>query len=383
MKNSKLKVLILESLLVIILFFALFASNIITRKVLSIIMLVYMLIVYICLKKRIISSIYKKQVTILMTIFALIYLGIFYLMGFYFGFERAKVLLSLWSIFRFIVPLTIIIVSSEIIRKVFLSQNLKIDIKGRKFDVSLILTYISMVLVDLAVYTGVYDLTNLDDFLVAIGFVLFASLSCNLVYNYISSRFGSMGNIIFRLITVLYMYIIPVEPNVYIFFRSFFRMIYPYVIYLILDRMYSKNDFAVSYNEKRNNFIGNSVLFIVIILLIMLISCQFRYGILVVGSRSMTGTVNKGDAIIFESYKEQDISNGQVIIFDYNDTQTIHRVIDVKEVNGETRYYTKGDANKTADKDYRTKDDIQGLVKLKVQYIGYPTLWVRDLFNKK
>lgn len=383
MKNSKFKVFVFEFLLIVILFFALFASNIITRQVLSIVMLIYMLITYFCLKKRNIVSIYKKQVTILMLIFALIYLGAFYLTGFYFGFVRAKVLLSMWSIFRFIVPLTIIIISSEIIRTIFLSQNLKIDIKGRKIDVSLTLTYISMVLVDLVIYTGVYDLTNLNDFLVALGFVLFASLSCNLVFNYISSRYGSKGNIVFRLITILYMYIIPVIPNVYIFFRSFFRMIYPYIIYLVLDALYSKNDFAVSYNEKKSNFIWNSVLFVVIVLLIMLISCQFRYGILVVGSRSMTGTLNKGDAVVFENYDQQDILNGQVIIFDYNGVQTIHRVIEIKEANGETRYYTKGDANKTEDDDYRTKDEIHGLVKLKVKHIGYPTLWVRDLFTKE
>jgi positive regulator of sigma E activity len=109
-------------------------------------------------------------------------------MGLYFGFERSKIVLSIWSIFRFIIPLTIIIISSEIIRNIFLSQKLIIGIKSKKVNASLFLTYISMVLVDLLIYTGVYDLNNLDDFLLALGFVLFASLSCNLLFNYISKR---------------------------------------------------------------------------------------------------------------------------------------------------------------------------------------------------
>lgn len=381
MKKEKIKIYILELLLIILLFFALFASNIFTRKILALTMLIYVLIVFLFLKKRKISSIYKKQIRILMLIFATIYLGVFYLMGFYFGFVKAKVLLSLWTLFEFIVPLTIIITCSEIIRRIFLSQNASITIKSKKIDFSLILTYISMVLIDLLIYTGVYELNNIDSLLTIVGFVLFASLSCNLLYNYISKRYGSVGIIIFRLITILFVYIIPVTPNVYIFFRSFLRMLYPYLIYLILEKLYSKNDFAVAYNDKKKAVVGNTILIVVITIFIMLISCQFKYGILVIGSNSMTGTLNKGDAIIFEQYDNQQIQKGQVIIFEYNKMQTIHRVIEIKKVNGEIRYYTKGDANKEKDKGYITNKKIQGLVRLRIRYIGQPTLWVRNLFD--
>ena len=238
-----------------------------------------------------------------------------------------------------------------------------------------------MVLIDLLIYTEVYNLSNLDDFLTAIGFVLFASLSCNLLYNYITTRFGSKGVIFYRLITTLFIYIIPVTPDVYIFFRSFLRMIYPYIIYMVLEKFYSKTDFVVSYVDKRKSIVGNTVLFIIITLLIMLISCQFRFGILVIGSKSMTGTLNVGDAVVFEKYDGQYIPLGQIIIFDYNGLQTIHRVIDIKNVNGVVRYYTKGDANKRRDDNYITQKDISGMVKLRVKYIGQPTLWVRRLFS--
>lgn len=381
MKRDKFKIYILQLLLIVILFFALFAPSIFTRSILMVIMFIYMIITSLLLKKRKIDSIYKKQVTILMTIFAVLYLGIFYLIGIYFGFEKSKIILSIWSLFRFIIPLSIIIISSEIIRKVFLSQEAIIHIKSININLSQIFTYIAMVLVDLVIYTGIYDLTNLDDFLMALGFVLFASLSCNLLYNYISVRYDSKGIIIYRLITILYVYFIPIVPDVYIFFKSFLRMLYPYIIYIYLEKLYSKNDFTISYIDKRKEIVGNTVLLVVMTLLIMLISCQFRYGILVIGSRSMTGTINKGDAVIFEKYDNQNIQKGQVIIFDYNGVQTVHRVFEIKNVNGVYRYYTKGDANKNMDDGYITEDKIYALVKLKVKYIGYPTLWVRELFS--
>ena len=378
MNREKLKLFILELLLIVILFFAL---NILSRNFLALILGIYSLIVVYLLKKRKIISINKKQATIMMIIFALFYLGLFYLLGLHFGFLKSKIILSFSPIFKFILHISVVIISSEVIRRIFLSYELIIQYRNIRFNLSPLLTYISMIIIDLLIYTEVYDLSNLDDFLTVLGFVFFASLSCNLLYNYITNRYGSKGIIIYRLITVLFIYVLPVIPDVYIFFRSFLRMLYPYIIYLIFEKLFSKNDYIIPLNEKKKAVIANTFLIIIAALLVMLISCQFKYGILVVGSHSMSSEINKGDAVIFENYKNQFIENGQVIIFDYNNIQTIHRVIEIKQVNGEIRYYTKGDANKSKDDEYRTANDIVGLVKLKVKYIGYPTIWLRSIFE--
>ena len=51
-------------------------------------------------------------------------------------------------------------------------------------------------------------------------------------------------------------------------------------------------------------------------------------------------------------------------------------------MDGERRYITKGDANEGNDSGYRTDSDIVGVVRLKVVYIGYPSLWLRQIMNK-
>lgn len=381
MKKDKIRIFILEISLLVFLFFALFALNIISRKNLALIICIYAIVVSFFLKKRKISSINTKQVTILMVVFAMFYLVIFYLLGLHFGFVKPKIMFSIKTIFNFILPLGTIIVASEWMRRIFLSHKLQIKFKSKKIDLSSIFTYIAMVMVDLLIYTEVYDLAKLDDFLTVLGFVFFASLSCNLLYNYIAIRYGVKGIIFFRLITILFVYIIPFIPDVYVFFRSFLRLLYPYLIYLFFEKLYSKNDYTLGRREKRKEIVGNTLLIVIASLLVMLISCKFKYGIIVVGSGSMTGTLNKGDAVIFEKYQRQEIKKGQVIIFDYNGIETIHRVIDVQKVNGEYRYYTKGDANSRNDEEFRIKEDIYALVKLRVKYIGYPTLWVRDIFS--
>lgn len=383
MKKNIVKLYILELTLMIILFIALIVSNRISYLLLALILLVFLVITETNFKKKKVLSTFKKQVSILMFGFALIYLGVFYLLGFFkFNFNTSPTLFSFKSLYRYIIPLTIIIISSEKIRFKLLSQTSSIKIFKKNIELAKILTFINMTLIDLVIYTGVYDITNFNEFLTIIGFILFSSISCNLLYNYLSIRYGKTPIIIYRLITVIYPYIIPIIPNMYIYFRAFLRMTYPYLLYLILEHTYSKTDFAVSYNERKKNIISITILIIIMSSITMLISCQFTYGILVIGSESMTGTINKGDAIIYESYKKQQIKENQIIVFNKNNIKLIHRVIDIKNVNGELRYYTKGDYNKEIDSGYITNKDIIGINKFKIPYLGYPSLLLKELFNK-
>jgi signal peptidase I len=113
----------------------------------------------------------------------------------------------------------------------------------------------------------------------------------------------------------------------------------------------------------------------------MLISCQFHFGALVIASDSMTGEINKGDVILFERYENQTIEEGQVIVFLQSGAKIVHRVVKIENIGGELRYYTKGDANEDIDSGYRTDTDIFALSDVKVSYVGYPTLLLRELLE--
>lgn len=372
MKIDKIRIYIFQFVLLVSLVSALFVLNAKTRIFLSFFLTIFAIFTYIFIKRKKSGSIHKKQVIYLMALFGIIYLLSFYLMGLYFGYYKAPIKFGIVNIFKYIVPTSVIIFSSEIIRHLNLSQ----EAKGAK-----VLTYISMVIIDLIVYIGAYDIKDYDDFLAIIGFILFASISCNLLYNYVTVRYGYIGIVVYRLMTILYMYFIPIIPNIYIFFRSFLRMIYPYMIYLFLESTYDKNGFIRAYKDKRKGILINCSLLLSMLLIIMLISCKFKYGMIVIGSGSMAQTLRKGDAIIYESYDGQKINKGEIIVFDKDDIQVIHRVIEIREVNGEYHYYTKGDANLESDLGYITRANIVGVSKVRVPYLGYPSIWIRDLFK--
>lgn len=381
MKVEKLRVYLLEIIMIMFLFFILFASNIVSKLQLSLIILIYYLISFFLLKKQSIKSIFEKKTLILMIIFGFIYLAIFYLMGIYVGFEKNKYLLNFNNLLNIVIPIVLIIVISELIRRKYLSQNTEITIRGKRINPSSFLIFLMMALIDLSIYIGMYDLSNLDDFLLVTGFIFFASIACNLLFNYLSSRYGAKGIIAFRLITTLPLYTFPIIPKVYILMRTFLRILVPLILYFIFETIYAKENFATGTADRRKNLVLTIVVFIVLTLFIMLISCQFYFGIIVIGSKSMTGTINKGDAVIYEQYENQRLQRGDIIIFDYNGIKTVHRIIEVRSVNGKPAFITKGDANVSRDAKFRSQDDIVGVVKLKIKYIGLPTIWLRSLFK--
>lgn len=382
MKSGKLY--LFEAILLVILIVALLVSNNMTLPVLAFSLFVYMIVVRKMFTKNNRKSLYSKEILYLLIGLAIVYLGIFYLMGFLFaGFNRQLLTFGFGTLIKYIIPNAIIILSAEIVRYIFLSQESSHKIRGRVVDFAKILTFINMVLIDLIIVRGTYNLDTLNGFLGLTGFTFFSSVSCNLFYNYVSKRYGEKGVIAHRIITTLYVYFIPVLPNVYIYFRSFLRMVYPYIMYMVLEYGYTKDKYVVSYSERKRNILKIAVILIFTAMFTMLISCKFRYGLIVIGSGSMTGTIDYGDAAFFESYHGQKIDEGQIIVFKRENIRLIHRVVDVQKINGELRFYTKGDANDTIDDGYRISSDVVGLVNFKIKYIGYPTLFVNDLFGRK
>jgi signal peptidase len=128
-------------------------------------------------------------------------------------------------------------------------------------------------------------------------------------------------------------------------------------------------------------FVGVCASVALMISLVMLISCQFRFGVLVIATESMSDEINKGDAIVFEQYEDQTIEVGDVIIFERGKSRIVHRVTEIQKVAGQNRYFTKGDANESADIGFITDEDIVGVTCFKIAYVGYPSLWVRDIVS--
>jgi len=296
-------------------------------------------------------------------------------MGMYFGFNNSLIKFSSFSLLNYIIPTAVIIISSELMRNVLLAQ------KGK---ISNALTFFIMVMIDMVVFVDLYNVSGFTEVREIIGFTVFGSIASNLLFNYTSNRYGFVGNIIYRLLTVLYVYIIPFIPDMHMFLRAILRMVYPYLIFQVLEYTFANKEKTIARENKRKRIVGYVVTGIVITLGAMLISCQFRYGLMVIATGSMTGSINVGDAIVFEQYESvtEPLNVGEIVMFDKDGLPTVHRIIAIKNVNGEIRYTTKGDANKQEDEGYITDSDVKGVCKFRIPFMGYPTLWLSQAISK-
>ena len=150
-------------------------------------LLPFAIISYLLIKKRNILSIYKGQVTFVVFIFGLIYLMLNYIFGIKFGFIKNPYFLNSVSIFQYVIPYFIIIVSIEIIRYVFLCQNIKI--------ISIIM-FISTIIVDVLMFNSVLMITSFNRFMDLVGLYLFPSITGNILYHKVSKQYGYIPNIL-------------------------------------------------------------------------------------------------------------------------------------------------------------------------------------------
>ena len=347
------------------------------RIVAAVLLLPAAVLIPLFFKKRNILSINKNQVLLVVSVIAVLYVMLHYLTGLEFGFYKNLYRLNLSNFFKFLLPIAAIITFSEVVRYVLLAQNDRITCA---------LCYLSCVIADMLICSNIPAVTSFARFMDLIAGALFPALISNLLYNYLSKRYGIYPNLVFRAITVLHAYIIPVVPGISESLTNLFKLFLPIVIYLFIDSLYEKKRrYALSKSSPLWRILSKILTVVVVIIMIgtmMLISNQFYFGAYVIATDSMTGELNRGDVAIYESYEDQLIKEGQVIVFEQGNNMIVHRVVDIKIINEKTRYYTKGDANEDLDAGYITDDDIVGLVNLKLPYLGYPTLWVRSLFAR-
>lgn len=327
-------------------------------------------------KKRSILNITKNQVLLLMTVIALLYVMGYYLSAIPFGLFKNPYRLTFSGFFAFFLPTAAAIVFTEVIRYITLAQRDKL---------SGILCWLSCVIAEMLLCSNLPSVTSFNKFMDLMAGAFFPAVVANCLYHYLSKRYGMYPNMVFRLITTLHAYILPVSSGISDSLLNFFKILLPIAIYYFIDALFEKKRRYALQKASRFSRITSKVFSVLAILImtgtIMLVSNHFHYGAYVIATESMTGELNKGDIAISERYEDQLIQEGQVIAFKKNKSVVLHRVVDIQVINGETRYTTKGDANEDVDTGYVVDSQIVGLVDLKMPYLGYPTLWLRSLFE--
>jgi len=105
----------------------------------------------------------------------------------------------------------------------------------------------------------------------------------------------------------------------------------------------------------------------------------FGYKNFVIVSGSMEPTIMTGDVILVKEVPQNEIQKRDIISFSQGGTNVTHRIIEIIQENGVTKYKTKGDNNNTEDKETITYEQIEGKYQFKINQFGI----IIDLLKSK
>lgn len=297
-----------------------------------------------------------------------------YFLGIITGFYYSPFSHNLKSLIFNILPLILVIVFKEFVRYILI-------FKGRFSKVHIIIITVLFVFIDVVTVINMYEFTSALLIFTFIGEVCIRSIYNNCLQSIISYNTGPFPSIVYRIILDCYVYLVPIMPNIGVYLTVVVNVLLPVLLLLKLNKLHfnykniSKKKVSIS---KKYITIFISIVFVI---LISLVSGIFKYKIIAVASNSMLPTIERGYAVIYEKISSvNDLKEGDVLVFMNDNIIYIHRIVEISNKNKEIIIYTKGDNNTMVDSFTTTEKEIVDRVVQKVKYIGYPTIWVSELF---
>ena len=363
-------------LLDILLFFIKSINN---KHIISIIVLGILLFVStLVYKKKKDSNIFRGSATRIMIAVIIFYFIISILLGMYIGFS--KTLFSpdprMWV--TGLIPILIVTIISENLKYILIKNNL--TNKKAIYFLTALLTVLNIVVI-----TNIASLNTLYKLFVFMCVTLMTITAQEMLSTYMICNYGFLPAIAFKLIMNLYVYIVPVMPNLGDYLYSAINLFLPFTIYMVLEKYLKPKEIK---KEKIDKLVGINLSFITIpiiiflIIIIILVSGIFKHQMIAIASNSMVPIYERGDAIIFDKIKNKKvIREGDIIVFIKDNKLIAHRVTRTKEYSEKKYFYTKGDANQSEDIDMVKEEEVLGVVERVVKYIGYPTVLINELFG--
>ncbi len=111
---------------------------------------------------------------------------------------------------------------------------------------------------------------------------------------------------------------------------------------------------------------------VAVLLLVSILPISGNIKFMIVQSGSMEPAIKMGSIIMVRPIDDYNIGN--IITFGPYNTKNppiTHRILEIKNIDGQISYVTKGDANAGADREGVTKKEVIGKVLVSVPYVGF------------
>ena len=322
----------------------------------------------------------NKIVSFDVFMYSMIFLILYYLFGIIIGYAESNNYLTLYGLTVFIIPTILKIIFKEHLRNSLLTKS-----GDNKFLI--IYTALLFIMIDIFPSLSILKISNTHDTFLFIALVLLPSITTNILATYINIKVGYIPVIIYLLIFSLYQYIVPIVPDPNEYLKAIIDFVLPILILFKVRKninKYSEERQEIDRNYNRPTIILLIIPIVLIIIIIYFVSGYFKYYALAIASGSMHPVFDRGSVVITERVNDKygnysKLKEGEIIAYRTGKNIIVHRLIRIVSAGDELFYYTKGDANNEEDDYLIKKEDIIGIVRFKIPYIGYPTVWFSEI----
>ena len=208
------------------------------------------------------------------------------------------------------------------------------------------------------------------------------ALAENLLASFLALLGGPLAAIAYRGILQAFWWFCPILPNLSWAFTGLIGTVVPIVGLVMANSLRSsRRRLGQARREREGSLAGWVVTTIVAVAIIWFAVGLFPVHPTTVISGSMRPTLDVGDVVIIAKVSTDNVNPGDIIQFRESEgVTTVHRVVEIREIEGQTVFITQGDANSEPDFNPVIPANVVGKAIFEIPKIGWAAIAVKEFF---
>lgn len=308
-------------------------------------------------------------------IVVVMYLIIYFLSGLIFGYQYNAYSTNLKGIITNTLLFIPIIVFQEYIRQVL------IEYSGNNKKLLVLIT-IMFILANVSYNSFLTDFRTPEAGFKFLCSDVIPNIARNVLFTYLTYISGYKSAALYRILITASGIYLPILPNLDWFYTGLSGILVPTIVFVLINYNHMKKVYHQTKKEEKANKPSTYIpVFVFVFFIVGFVLGFFKYMPLAIVSNSMFPLFERGDMAVIEKIKKEDmnkIKKGTIIRFQVENYYVIHRVVDIEKSEKGLLFTTKGDNNNAEDVDKVTEDQVLGIYKFRVKYIGFPSVWLSE-----
>lgn len=318
----------------------------------------------------------NKKTVIIAT---LLYIIIYFLSGLIFGYANTIYDHSIMGIIKNMYQYVFPIIFIEYIRSAIVNEN-------KNNMLFLVLYTLVFILIEANFPRLIESFSDREESFQYISAFVLPTIFGNFLYTYLTLKGSYKLVLIYRLIIQITYLLVPIFPAHDWFVQGVFGILSPGVIYLSIKFQLNKKVLRDKKDIKKAKSKGYIPIVIIMSIFVLFMAGIFKYAPIAMLSNSMTPVYYKGDVLVYRKVTKEELKNIKkynIIIYSKEGQYIAHRVMNIYQKNEKYYFITKGDANLQDDLDPVEEEQVIGLYKFHIKYIGYPSVWLNRFFRNE